>query len=79
MARKVTVDIREKQSAKKDAMANMLNAGSFVKVGLLLSSLKPPGKVVEVVKASTAMRVATMDHDWEVLVSHSSPLLMSLL
>lgn len=76
MARNMTIDDIEKQSAAKDAMANMLSTSSFVE-GLSLSSLKPPGNVVEVAKETVAMRAATPDHDLEVLMNHLLPLLMS--
>lgn len=79
IARNMITDVTEKQSATRDATENMLNAGSFAKVGLSLSSLKPPGKVEEVAKATVAMRAATTEHDVEVLMSHLLPFLTSSL
>ncbi|PON32069.1 hypothetical protein PanWU01x14_364440 [Parasponia andersonii] len=49
------------------------------RVGFPLRLSVPPGKVVELAKATVAMRVATTEQDVEVLVSHSPPALTSAL
>ncbi|TQD77305.1 hypothetical protein C1H46_037171 [Malus baccata] len=56
-------------------MAKISKAGWFSRIGAPLSSLMPPGTVVEVAKATVAMRAATTEQDSEVLVSHSPPAL----
>lgn len=74
MARNMITEVTEKHSATSEDMANTLKAGWFCKVGVpLLSSFTPPGTVAEVAKATVAIRAATTEHDWEVLMSHSPP------
>ncbi|TQD78508.1 hypothetical protein C1H46_035937 [Malus baccata] len=73
MDRNMTMAVTEKQRATREAMAKMSKAGWFSRVGVPLSSLMPPGTVVEVAKATVAMRAATTEQDSEVLVNHSPP------
>ena len=46
-------------------------------MGLLLSSLIPPGAVAVVEKDTAATRVAITKHELDILFSHSPPLLAS--
>ena len=46
-------------------------------MGLLLSSLIPPGVVAVVAKDTPATRVATIKQEFEIVFSHSPPLLAS--
>ncbi|TQD78509.1 hypothetical protein C1H46_035938 [Malus baccata] len=75
MARNMTMAVTEKQRATREAMAKMLKAGSFSRVGFPLALLMPPGMVVEVAKATVVTRAATTEQDLEVLVNHSPPVL----
>ncbi|KAK9945238.1 hypothetical protein M0R45_010763 [Rubus argutus] len=54
MARNINRDVTEKHRATRDAIAKMLKAGWFSKVGLPFSSLVPPGTVEAVVNATVA-------------------------
>lgn len=75
MARNIINAVMEKQSAASDVMANNSNAGWPSKVGLPVLSSLPPGTVLDVAKATPAMRAATKEHDSEVSLSQ---LLLSL-
>ncbi|PON94970.1 hypothetical protein TorRG33x02_091690 [Trema orientale] len=77
IARNMTTEVTEKHKATSDEMAKTSKAGLPSRVGLPLVSLVPPGTVVEVAKATVAMRAATTEQDSEVFVSHSPPALTS--
>ena len=79
IARKKTKAVIEKQRATRDAIAKAPNAGSFIRTGLPVSSVTPPGMVAEVANATVAISAATTEHDSEVLVSHSLPSLTRVL
>lgn len=70
-----TSEVTEQQRAMREAMANALNSGLSSRVGAPVSSLKSPGTVVDVEKATVAISAATKEHDSEVFFSHSPPLL----
>lgn len=71
IARNITSEVTEEQSATSDGRANELKTGLFSKVVWLLPSLMPPGTVVDEAKATVAMT----EQDLEVLLSHSPPAL----
>ncbi len=75
----MTKAVTEKHSATSDVMAKTSNAGWFSRVGVPLSSLMPPGTVVELAKATVAMSAATTEQELEVLISHWLPSLTSSL
>ncbi|KAJ9696110.1 hypothetical protein PVL29_008384 [Vitis rotundifolia] len=73
MARNMITALTEKQSATREDMAKMSNAGLSSRFGVPTFSFTPPGTVADVAKATVAMRAATTEHDSEVLNSHSPP------
>lgn len=62
MARNKTKAMIEKQRATSDETAKRSNPGLFSSGGMPLLS-KPPGTLVEAVKATVAMSAATTEHD----------------
>lgn len=73
--RNSTSEVTEQQRAMRDAMAKALNSGLSSRVGEPVSSLKSPGTLVDVEKATVAMSAATKEQDSAVFFSHSPPLL----
>ncbi|RYQ81980.1 hypothetical protein Ahy_B10g100561 [Arachis hypogaea] len=65
MDRNSTTPVTEHARATSDAMANTLNAAVLSNVGTPVSSWTPPGTVVEVAKATVAIRAATTEQDSE--------------
>lgn len=73
--RNITREVTEQQRAMRDEIANALNSGMFSRVGAPVSALKSPGTLVDVEKATVAIRAATKEHDSEVFFNQSPPLL----
>ena len=73
----MTIVVTEKQRAISDEIAKRLKAAWCSRFRLPLLFLKLPGIVVDVAKATVAMRVATTEHELEVSFSHLPPLLTS--
>lgn len=68
MARNMRTEVMERMSATREAMTNMLKAGSFCRAGVPLSDT-PPGMVADAANATVATSAATKEHDSEVLVN----------
>ena len=69
----MTREVAEEQRAISDETAKRLKADWCARFGFPLFSLKSPGTVADVAKATVAMRVATTEQELEVLFSHLPP------
>ena len=78
MERNAMIEMMEKQSPIREAIANALNAG-WPSSGALPSSLVPPGTVLAVANATPATIPATAEQDVDVSLSPSMLSLISSL
>lgn len=72
MVRNIMREVSDKERATNVDITKILKAG-FPRKLAAPSLLFPPGKVVEAAKVTAAMRLATTEKDWDVLLSHSPP------
>ena len=80
MARNMIRAVTEKQRAINDEIAKSSNVIGFALSGMVFPGLVlvvelPPGALVELAKATVAMRMETTEQDVAVFVSHSPPVL----